>query len=312
MKIINKKQNSSHVHNNEHFHSHEHNAVKNIKLAFFLNLFFTIIEFIGGYLTNSVAVTSDALHDLGDSFSLGLAWFLQNFSNKKSNKKFSYGFKRFSLLGALINGLILLIGSLFILNQAFSRIINPMPVNAKLMIFLAMLGILFNGFAVFKTNKGESLNEKVISLHLLEDVLGWIAVFIVSIILLFTNFYILDPILSILITLYILYSVLKNLKRTFLLFMQAVPKNINYDLIYKNLKNLKEVYDLHDLHIWSLDGEKNILTSHIILNDKKSIFDFEKIISLKKEIRKNMKKFNISDCTLEFELKKENCQNFCK
>lgn len=295
-------------HNHKH-HSHEHNSVKNIKIAFFLNFFFTIIEFIGGYLTNSVAIMSDALHDLGDTFSLGLAWFLEKFSSKKRTDKFSYGYKRFSLLGAFINAVILLLGSLFILSEAIPRILNPETSNAQGMLILAIFGILVNGYAVYKTSKGKTMNEKVISLHLLEDVLGWVAVFIVSIVMIFTNLTILDPILSVLITLYILWGVLKNLKATALLFLQATPNDLDTNKIDNELKKNPLVQDIHDTHIWSLDGEEHILSSHIVIKGNSTKEDIKKI---KIEIKKNLINQGIKHSTLEIEFEDEICEDYCK
>ncbi|MEC8339824.1 MAG: cation diffusion facilitator family transporter [Nanoarchaeota archaeon] len=295
-------------HNHKH-HSHEQNSVKNIKIAFFLNFFFTIIEFIGGYLTNSVAIMSDALHDLGDTFSLGLAWFLEKFSSKKRTNKFSYGYKRFSLLGAFINAVILLLGSLFILSEAIPRIINPEASNAQGMLILAIFGIIVNGYAVYKTSKGKTMNEKVISWHLLEDVLGWVAVFIVSIVMIFTNLIILDPILSILITLYILWGVLKNLKSTALLFLQATPTDLNANIIDTQLKKNPLIQDIHDTHIWSLDGEEHILSSHIVIKENSTKEDIKKI---KIEIKKNLISQGINHSTLEIEFEDEICDDYCK
>jgi cobalt-zinc-cadmium efflux system protein len=292
-----------------HNHKHEHNSVKNIKIAFFLNFFFTIIEFIGGYLTNSVAIMSDALHDLGDTFSLGLAWFLEKFSSKKRTDKFSYGYKRFSLLGAFINAVILLLGSLFILSEAIPRIINPETSNAQGMLILAIFGILVNGYAVYKTSKGKTMNEKVISWHLLEDVLGWVAVFIVSIVMIFTNLTILDPILSVLITLYILWGVLKNLKATALLFLQATPNDLDTNKIDNELKKNPLVQDIHDTHIWSLDGEEHILSSHIVIKGNSTKEDIKKI---KIKIKKNLINQGIKHSTLEIEFEDEICEDYCK
>ena len=187
-------------------------------------------------MTNSVAIMSDALHDLGDSFSLGLAWFLEKFSSKKRTDQFSYGYKRFSLLGAFINAIVLLTGSIFILTKAIPRLVSPETTNARGMFLLAIFGIIVNGLAVYKTSKGKTMNEKVVSLHLLEDVLGWVAVFVISIVMMFTQVSLLDPILSIFITFYILRGVLKNLKATVLLFLQATPKNLNTEVINKELK----------------------------------------------------------------------------
>lgn len=289
-------------------HNHNHSSVGNIKLAFFLNLIFTIIEFIGGFLTNSVAIMSDALHDLWDSFSLGLAWFLEGYSHKKRNSTFSYGFKRFSLLGALINALILWIWSLFILSEAIPRIINPEPSNAYGMILLSLFWIWVNGFAVYKTSSGKSMNEKVISLHLLEDVLGWVAVFIVSVIMIFTDLIILDPILSILITLYILWWVLKNLRKTVLLFLQASPEEISVDIIDNTLKEKTGIQWVHDTHVWSLDGEHNVMTTHVVVDADSSI---SKIKYLKWEVRKTLEKMGITHSTIEVDFTDEKCDNSC-
>ncbi|MCD4845849.1 MAG: cation diffusion facilitator family transporter [Methanosarcinales archaeon] len=293
-----------------HNHKHNHNnSVKNIKVAFFLNLFFTIIEFIGGFLTNSVAIMSNALHDLGDSFSLGLAWFLEKFSSRKRTDQFSYGYKRFSLLGAFINGIILFVGSLFILMEAIPRLINPETSNAYGMLLLAIFGIVVNGIAFYKTAKGNTMNEKVISLHLLEDVLGWVAVFIISIVLIFTQISILDPILSILITFYILFGVLRNLKATALLFLQAAPKNLNVKIIDKELKKDSFIHGIHDTHIWSLDGEKHILSTHVIINKNSSKKDIEKI---KYKLKQRLKDIGIEHSTLEIEFEDESCAGYCK
>jgi cobalt-zinc-cadmium efflux system protein len=294
------------AHNQKHNHN---NSVRNIKIAFFLNLFFTIIEFIGGFLTNSVAIMSNALHDLGDSFSLGLAWFLENFSSRKRTDQFSYGYKRFSLLGAFINGIILFIGSLFILTEAIPRLINPETSNAHGMLLLAIFGIVVNGIAFYKTAKGNTMNEKVISLHLLEDVLGWVTVFIISIVMIFTQISILDPILSILITFYILFGVLKNLKATALLFLQAAPKNLDVKIIDRELKKDSFIHGVHDTHIWSLDGEKHILSAHVIINKNSSKKDIEKI---KYKLKQRLKDIGIEHSTLEIEFEDEICAGYCK
>ena len=186
-----------------HHHHHHSHSSGNIKTAFFLNFGFTILEIIGGILTNSIAILSDALHDLGDSISLGIAWYLDNFSKKDSTSRYSYGYRRFSLLGALINSLVLIGGSLFILSEAIPRILNPEEAHAPGMIAFAILGVIVNGAAVLKLKDDKSMNAKVVAWHLMEDVLGWVAVLIVGITLLFVNLPVLDPILSILITLYV-------------------------------------------------------------------------------------------------------------
>lgn len=193
-------------------HHHHHHEEDNIATAFFLNLFFAIIEFIGGVMTNSVAIVSDAIHDLGDSLSLGIAWYFEKLSHKKKNRTYSFGFKRFSVLGALINAVILSVGSVLIIVESIKRLMDPVMPEAKGMIYLAILGVVVNGLAAFKMMRGKSQNERVVYLHLLEDVLGWVATLLVGVILLFVEIPILDPILSLAVAVYILYNVVKNLK----------------------------------------------------------------------------------------------------
>lgn len=285
--------------------SHKHNHIDsagNIKVAFFLNVSFTIIEFIGGYLTNSIAITTDALHDLGDSFSLGLAWFLEKVSAKKRTNRFSYGYKRFSLLGAFANSIILLLGSIFILTKAIPRLLSPEESNAQGMLVLAIFGIVVNGFSAYRTAKGKTMNEKVVSLHLMEDVLGWVAVLIVSIVMIFTEISILDPILSIAITLYILWGVLKNLKATSLLFLQATPKNLDTKRVEQEFEKSSFVLDAHDIHIWSLDGERHILSAHVVIGKDSSKTDIEEA---KYKLKQKLKNIGIGHATLEIEFEDE-------
>ena len=290
-----------------HQHNHRQNhATGNIKVAFFLNLSFTIIEFIGGFYTNSLAIMSDAVHDLGDSLSLGMSWYFQKLSNKKANKYFSYGYGRFSLLGAIINSFVLIIGSIFIIKEAIPRISSPEVSDAKGMMWFAILGIIVNGAAVLKLKKGTSINERVVSLHLLEDVLGWVAVFIASIIMQFWELPILDPILSLLIAGYILFNVFKNIKESFKIILQAVPNQLSTSDIEKALLAFDEIEAIHDCHLWTLDGEFNIATIHIIANEPN--FTWEKAKMLKQQIRKVLHdQFHLEHVTLELESSIEDC-----
>jgi len=290
---------------NQYYTEGQQAAISNIRIAFFLNFGFTIMEIIGGMLTNSVAIISDALHDLGDSLSLGLSWYFQKLSNKKRDKRFSFGYKRFSLLAAIINSLILIIGSIFVLNETIPRLFAPETTSAKGMLILAVFGIIINGIAVFKLKKGTSLNEKVVYLHLLEDVLGWVAILITSIVMIFTKLSILDPVLSVLITSYVLFNVLKNLKSGFLIFLQAIPTEIETKKIETQIKNLPKVRGVHDLHIWTMDGKYNVLTIHIVL---KSIADFNEIKTIKHKAKAILKELNIQHATVEIDMEDENCE----
>ncbi|WP_437824092.1 cation diffusion facilitator family transporter [Tenacibaculum mesophilum] len=290
-----------------HNHNHSHgNSTGNIAVAFFLNLAFTIIEFIGGFYTNSLAIMSDALHDLGDSLSLGLSWYFQKKSTKKPTKKYSYGYKRFSLLGAIINSIVLVIGSVFIIKEAIPRIINPENADAKGMMWLAVLGIIVNGAAVLKLKKGTSINERVVSLHLLEDVLGWGVVLIASIVMQFWEVPVLDPVLSIAIAGFVLYNVYKNIKESLRIILQGTPENISVEEIQQRIVSMKDVEGIHDCHLWTMDGEYNVFTAHLVLEEKE--MSWEKSHEIKQEIKQVLHDdFHLEHITLELEFTSQEC-----
>ncbi|CAL2088353.1 cation diffusion facilitator family transporter [Tenacibaculum sp. 190524A02b] len=288
-----------------HKHCKHHNTTKNLATAFFLNLGFTIIEFIGGFFTNSLAIMSDALHDLGDSLSLGLAWYFEKKSSKNPTKKYSFGFKRLSILGALINSVVLIIGSVFIITEAMPRLTNPQLTNAKGMMWLAILGIVVNGVAVLKLKGGSSINEKVVSLHLLEDVLGWVAVLIASIIMQFWEIPILDPILSVLIAVFILVNVYRNIKESIQIILQGAPEGISIKEIEEELIKTEGINSVHDTRIWTMDGEYHVFTIHLVLEDNKNI---EELHPLKKQLKNKLNTlFQLEHITLEFEYLDEEC-----
>lgn len=294
-------------------HSHNHNhgssgsdASTRIGWAFFLNVVFTIIEFIGGWLTNSTAIMADAVHDLGDSLSIGTAWGLNKLSDKEANNTFSYGYKRFSLLGALINCLVLTVGSVWILFEAIPRLAAPEMPQAEGMLLLSIFGIAVNGFAAYKLSDGDSLNERVLNWHLLEDVLGWVAVFIVSIVLMFKPWPILDPLLSIGFTLFILFNVVRNLKETILLFLQATPDDKQVSEVRSVLTAKTEVKELHHFHIWSLDGEHSVMTVHLVLNAEITVAQMK---NLKNQLQKELKTFEFVHTTIELEFADEVCRD---
>lgn len=299
-----------HSHNHSHHHNHHgsdgETSQSRIGWAFFLNVCFTIIEFIGGILTNSTAIMADAVHDLGDSLSIGMAWILAKLSNKDANDTFSYGYKRFSLLGSLINGLVLLIGSVWVLWHAIPRLQNPEMPMAEGMLVLAIFGVAVNGFAAYKLSAGKTLNERVLNWHLIEDVLGWVAVLIVSIVLMFVDWPILDPILSIAFTIFILFNVYKGLRETIKLFLQGIPDQEVVNTIQKKLLDLPEVTEVHHLHLWSLDGENHVLTLHAVLADHESL-SMQR--NLKKKMSELLSEFNLLHTTIELEFSDEQCRD---
>ncbi|WP_438864626.1 cation diffusion facilitator family transporter [Neptunicella sp.] len=294
------------MHDHHHHHDHSHASSERIGWAFLLNVTFTIIEFIGGWLTNSTAIMADAVHDLGDSLSIGTAWFLNKISHKQANQHFSYGYKRFSLLGALVNGVVLTIGSIWVLYEAIPRLFNPeMPVTEGMFV-LAIFGIAVNGFAAYKLSSGKTMNERILNWHLIEDVLGWVAVLIVSIVLMFVDLPILDPILSIAFTLFILFNVIKNLRSTLRLFMQGAPSESLRTEIREVLLRHELVNDLHHLHFWSLDGEQHVLTAHLVLASDVSV---PQMAEIKATIADNLASYELAHTTIELEFDDEACRD---
>jgi cobalt-zinc-cadmium efflux system protein len=285
-------------------HHHAHEGKGNIGIAFFLNLGFTVLEIIGGFWTNSMAILSDALHDLGDSLSLGFAWYLDKFSKKGPDEKFSFGYARFSLLAALVNSLVLVGGSVLVLVRSVPRIIEPEAVHPQGMLLLAVFGIVINGLAVLGLKKGSSLNERVVSWHLMEDVLGWVVVLIASIVLLFVDVPVLDPILSIGITIYILFNVVKNLKEVLNVLLQGVPKDMSIRDMEQSMSAVPDLLSVHHTHIWSLEGEKVLLSTHVLVRDD---IGREAIIALKQHIKDTLRGKGIEHVTVEIEYESEEC-----
>lgn len=287
-----------------HQHKHHHEGISEIRTAFFLNFGFTLFELFGGFWTNSVSILSDAVHDLGDSISLGIAWLLQSVSAKGRDSRFSYGYRRFSLLGALISTMILIAGSSIVLSRALPRLLNPEPAHAPGMLFFAIIGVTMNSLAALKLRHSHSMNARMAALHLMEDILGWVSVLIVSIALLFTSFYILDSILSILITGVILFNVIRNLKRILKVFLQAAPEQVRVEAIESELGAIPKVKSCHSTHCWSLDGEHHVLTTHIVLDAETT---HEEIVKIKSVIKNLAKSMDFHHITVETEFEDLDC-----
>lgn len=250
-------------HNHGHPHNHE---THDLRLAFALNLVFTLIEIVGGLYTNSVAILSDALHDFGDSISLGIAGFLSSYAARGRDRTYSCGYRRFSQLSAAVSGFVLVVGSLYILSEAIPRLISPERSNAQGMILIALVGIAANGVGALRLRGGATFNVQTVAWHLMEGVLGWAAVLVVGIVLSVTDIHILDPILSILITGYVLFNVIPKLRRTLSVFLQSVPEHVDMDAIVLAIEEVDRV-STHHVHIWSLDGARHVLTAHVVVGE---------------------------------------------
>lgn len=286
-----------HAHGHHH-HGHSHSNQKNILLAFALNASFALIEFVGGYLTNSVAIYSDALHDLGDSLALLFAYFAEKLSLKEADQKYTFGYRRFSVLAALINGLILLVGSVFIISEAIERFQNPEPIHAPGVLGLAILGIVVNGVAAYRMSKNSGMNSQMIKLHLLEDILGWCAVLVVSVVLLFKPWYFLDSVLSVLIAFMIISGVIRNLRNVTKIFLQAFPDTLNREEMIKDLVKINHVVDVHFLQGWSVDESSFNLTLHVKVDSE---LRMKEVDNLRVEIQKYLKKKHVLYSTIQFE-----------
>ena len=295
-----------HVHHHDHSHAHGHELQKNLWWVFVLNISFTVIEFVGGYFTNSVAIWSDAFHDLGDSLAIAMALILERVSHRSSNQEYSYGYRRYSVLSSLLICLILIGGSLLVIYRAVPRLFNPEEVDSIGMLWLAILGVAINGYSAFRLLKGESsMNQKSLMLHLLEDTLGWAAVLIGALVIKFTGNSIVDPILSVLIALWILRNAIKGCWDAIKVILQITPASFNLKEITGELKGINKITDVHDFHVWSMDGEKHIATLHIRLNSEVSQ---EAVSAAKKKIRSLLSLHKINHVTIEVDQTDDDCQ----
>lgn len=274
---------------------------KNILIAFLLNLGFSIFEFVGGLATNSVAITSDAIHDIGDALSIGISYFLEKTSKKDPDDKYTYGYIRYSVMGSMITTVILLIGSILVIYSSIKRLINPVIIHYNGMIIFAVLGVIVNFLAAYFTKEGDSLNQRSVNLHMLEDVLGWVVVLIGAIIMKFTDILLIDSILSILVAIFILINALKNFKSILDLFLEKIPKDVTLSEIKKHLLEIKGIEEVHHIHIWSMDGYHNYATMHIVTDEVGK--------KIKDKIRKELKEHGIHHVTIELESCDEKCNN---
>jgi cobalt-zinc-cadmium efflux system protein len=269
-----------------------------VRFAAFVNFAFTIVEIVGGLLTNSLAILSDALHDFGDSIALLVSWIFERGAKRAPDARYTFGYQRLSLFSALFAAIILVGGSIVIIFQAVPRFFSPESVNALGMVGFAVIGIAFNGAGFFLLKRGESLNEKVLSWHLLEDVLGWIGILVGGIIIYFWKFYLIDPIITVALTVFILYNVAKNLREAISILLQGVPKHINLEAVKQDIKAIKGVLEMHDIHVWSLEGETDVFSAHVVVDDE----TLEKRpLQTKQTIKDTLKRHHIEHSTIELE-----------
>ena len=272
---------------------------KNIFAAFVLNLAFSLFEFIGGVFTGSVAIISDAIHDLGDAASIGVSYFMEKKSTKQPDDVYTYGYARYSVLGGAVTMLTLLAGTAIVIYNAVLRIITPTPIDYNGMILFAVVGVCVNLGAALITRKGESLNQKAVNLHMLEDVLGWIVVLVGAVVMRFTDLALLDPILSIGVAIFIGVNAVRNLKEAVDIFLEKTPHGTDMQLLKNSLSELSEVQDVHHIHLWTMDGRSHYATMHIVTDGDPH--------RVKDAVRERLKALGIDHVTLEVEAENEHC-----
>lgn len=294
-----------------HHHSHDHGgSTKALWWGFGLNLAFTLIEIVGGLYTGSVAILADAVHDLGDSASLALALYFERYSQKRPDAEYSFGYRRFSLLSALISGVVILSGSVVILFEAISRFQNPREPLGMGMIGLSVLGLLVNGAAALKMKMGRSQNERMLSWHFVEDALGWLATLIAAVFITWKHWTWVDPALAILLAVWVSRNVWRELRTTLRFFLQAAPADFNVENFSTRVTQLPGVLSLHDLHVWSLDGARHVLSLHVVL-EMSLAQDSNRLHAIKQDIKKLAGESHALHVTIETEHGEDDCLGRC-
>ena len=276
-------------------HHHHKKAGKNLAFVFFMNLAFNIIVIIGGLATNSMAILADCIHDMSDTISIAFAWFLERVSQKDSTDKYSYGYQRFSILGAVIISVFVILMAFIILSEAIPRLFSPEGVDAEGMLLVAIVGIIFKSISVYRLHEGETFNEKAILIHQLGDIFEWVAILILSVVLMFwKGVPYLDPFVSIGIALWLIFNLARNLYKSLEVLLQKTPNNFDVDELKSSINSIEGVKSIDGFHLWSLDGIDSVLTL------KLSIDNFENRDEIKKEIYNMSSKYHIVDITVEF------------
>lgn len=273
------------------------NTKRNILIAFLLNLTFSVFEFFGGFFTGSVAILSDSVHDLGDAVSIGLSWFLERKSEGKADNVYTYGYRRYSVLGGLITTVILLVGSILVIISSVKRLVHPVEINYDGMIIFAVAGVTLNFLAAWFTREGDSINQKAVNLHMLEDVLGWAVVLVGAVIMRFTGIGIIDPVMSIGVSLFIAYNACKGLKEVLDLFLEKVPEDIDVEKLTEHILEIEGVKDVHHIHVWSIDGTSHCATMHAVVTSP----------DVRNAIKEELREHGIGHTIIETESEDDEC-----
>lgn len=257
--------------------SSENRSTRNIAIALLVNISFAMIELVGGYWTHSSAIQADAIHDLGDSAALIGALLLQIVAALPPRSGYHFGFRRLSLVSAFFTSVLLVVGSLFVMNQAIAGFNNPAPLHLDGMLILALLGVLANGYAAWQMSGGNTQNEKAMAWHMIEDLMGWVAILISSIVLRFWNAPWLDPLLAIVIAVIVFIGAGRSLWNSLRLFLQAMPKDFDEDVLRKSILGVAGVKAIESLKVWSLDGESHVGAMAIRIPSEATFVEWQQI-----------------------------------
>lgn len=278
---------------------------RNMTIAFLLNFSFAIIEFIFGLLFNSSAILADAIHDTGDALAIGLSTLFEKISTKKEDRNYTLGYKRYSLLGALLISVILLVGSTLVIVENIPKLLAPEKVNYDGMLILGIVAIAVNTAASRVVSHGHSHNESILSLHFLEDILGWLAVIVVSLILRFTDWYFLDPLLSLVIAGFILSKALPKFWENIQIFLDHVPSDVDLSQLYQEIAVLENVRAITQLNVWTTDGLEKYAMLHICLENPNLLAETQAVL------RQKLLTYGISKVTIQTDESLQEHQEYC-
>ena len=293
---------------NHHQHNHRHTVEgKKLLITVFLNLAITLAEFIGGIFSNSLALISDAFHNLSDTVAILITYITERISKKASDEKHTFGYKRIQILAALFNAVTLIAISVFLIFEAWERFNNPQPIKSVLMMTVAIIGLLANLLSVLllKSHQKENINIKSAYLHLIGDTLSSVAVIIGGILIYFYEMYWIDPLITVLISIYIIKETYVILYDTYKILMQQTPSDIELEDIIASVSSLKEVSGIHHIHIWNLTDREVHFEGHIDLCEDLKVSDSQIVVDKIQRILK--KKFEIDHITLQLEY--DRCDN---
>ncbi|HQW86293.1 MAG TPA: cation diffusion facilitator family transporter [Flavobacteriales bacterium] len=300
---------AGHAHPDQvHPHGHVHaDGARALRTAFLINLAFTLVELAGGWWTHSMAVLTDALHDAGDCLVLGTAWWLQRVALRGRDAHYSYGYGRYSMLGGWLTSLVLIAGAVGMLVVSVPKVMHAETPDTAGMFGIALFGLAMNGLAAWRLHRGATLNERGAYLHLLEDVLGWAAVLVGAVVIHYTGWAVVDPLLSVGISLYILVNAVGTLRRGTAILMQHVPEGIDLAAVRNHLLAIPHVRDLHDQHTWSLDGSFVVHTVHLVVSG----VEHQEALAIKVRAREVLREQGIHHATIELEWEDEECGTKC-